>query len=397
MMSSFFTHPVTKGVAILLVGVAGLALFIITRPEPPKEPVQVFAPAVEVERVRLETGPLVVEATGSVEAQREVNLSSEVAGRIIRVSRAFVSGGAFQEGDILVELDSTDYVNAVTAARAQVTQRRFDVIVAREEVAAARDEFRRLQARSPGVVADTTELGSLLFREPQLKLAEAALAAAHAALSDAKARLGRTRIRAPFDGQVRTKAVDIGTYATPGMVLAQVFGTRIAEITVPLTQRQAALIPALGGAAFQPRVRITDNRGSTWDGQLHRSMGAMSRESRTLTVIVRVDRPYDQSPPLRVGTFVNVSISAQELGPHVRLGEDRIREGNTVWVLEGDRLRMRPVSVLTIENGVAVITDGIRDGETIISTNLLVVSDSMQVRIAGGEAGTERASQGGQP
>ncbi len=439
MMSSFFSHPVTKGVAILMVGVVGLALFIVTRPDPPKEAPEAFAPAVEVERVRLEAGPLRVEATGSVRARREVNLSSEVAGRIVAVSPSFVDGGAFKKGDVLVRLDSTDYVNAVTSARAQVTQRRFDVIVAREEVAAARDEFRRMQDRLSGsleqtevaraaaqaeraraaaepLTPDTTDLGSLLFREPQLRLAEAALAAARAALRDAETRLERTRIRAPFDGRVRAKMVDIGTYATPGMVLAQVFGTDIAEITVPLTQRQAALIPALGGspaaataaagtAAERPSVQITDNQGRTWQGVLDRSAGAVSSESRTLTAIVRVDRPYEQSPPLRVGTFVNVSIAAQELGPHVRLGEasvrnadptDAQREGDskyTVWVLEGDRLRMRPVDVTTIENGMAIITGGLADGDAVITTGLLVVSDSMQVRLAGDDAASAQGAE----
>ena len=397
MMSSFLTHPVVRGIAILLVGVVGLVLFIVTRPEPPKERPEVFAPAVEVERVRLEAGPLLVEATGSARALREVNLSSEVAGRIMRTSPVFVDGGRFRKGDILVKLDSTDYVNAVTAARAQVTQRQFDVIVAREEVAAARDEFRRMQERlsgntaRPGAAAaglepDTTDLGSLLFREPQLRLAEAALAAARAAFRDAEARLERTRIRAPFDGQVRTKRVDVGTYATPGMVLAEVFDTDMAEITVPLTQAQVGLVPALeSGAAAWGRipVRVTNGRGGAWDGLLHRSAGALSSESRTLTAIVRVASPYDQTPPLRVGTFVNVSIAAQQLGPHVRLREDRIRDGDTVWVLEGDRLRMRPVNVLTIQNGTAIITEGLSDGDAVITTGLVVVSDSMQVRLGG--------------
>jgi len=422
MMSSFFSHPVTKGVAILMVGVVGLALFIITRPDPPKEAPEAFAPAVEVERVRLEAGPLRVEATGSVRARREVNLSSEVAGRIVAVGAAFEEGGAFKKGDILVRLDSTDYVNAVTSARAQVTQRRFDVIVAREEVAAARDEFRRMQDRLSGSLEqpdiaradaqaaragaaaeppapDTTDLGSLLFREPQLRLAEAALAAARAALRDAETRLERTRIRAPFDGRVRAKMVDVGTYATPGMVLAQVFGTDVAEITVPLTQRQAALIPTLGGRpaagapAARPSVQITDNEGRTWQGVLDRSAGAVSSESRTLTAIVRVERPYEQSPPLRVGTFVNVSIAAQELGPHVRLGEASVRDNHTVWVLEGDRLRMRPVDVMTIENGVAVITGGLEEGDAVITTGLLVVSDSMQVRLAGDDAASAQGAE----
>lgn len=419
MMSSFFSHPVTKGVAILMVGVIGLALFIITRPDPPKESPTPLMPAVDVERVRPESGWLMVEATGSVRAQREVNLSPEVAGRIVGVSRAFVSGGRFNEGDILIELDSTDYVNAVTAARSQVTQRRFDVLVAREEVAAAREEFSRVQDRLSGstvrpgaagaaaerVAPDTTGLGSLLFREPQLRLAEAALAAARAALRDAEARLERTRIRAPFDGRILSKTVDVGTYAAPGMLLAQVFGTDVAEITVPLTQSQAALIPSLGGAALagrqagargqpsRPKAIIRDERGNTWEGYLDRSVGALSSESRTLTAIVRVASPYDQKPPLRVGTFVNVSIAAQKLGPHVRLAEDRLRRGNTVWVLEDDRLRTRPVNVLTIENGVAIITDGLADGDAVITTNLTVVSDSMQVRLAGAAAAS---AQGGE-
>ncbi len=199
------------GVGIIAVGIIGLTLMIALRPEPPKEDRVELAPIVQTISVDEQSGMIHVTGSGSVGPQREAPISAQVQGKVIRTSDHFVPGGSFRKGEVLLELDPSDYENAVAMAEAEVTQRRFEVIMAREESQIARDEWGRLKSRNPEIEAPKAgDLGSLVFREPQLKLAESALAAAEARLRDARTRLDRTRLTAPFSGQIRTKAAEIG-------------------------------------------------------------------------------------------------------------------------------------------------------------------------------------------
>ena len=256
---------------ILLVGVVIFALLIALRPEPPKVERPRVSPMVTTVPAVPRHGHLTVTGTGTVRPTREVNLGAEVAGKVIALSPVMVSGGVFRKGDVLVQLDTTDYVNAVSIADAEVTQRRYELLQAREERDIAAREWTRLEARTgEKPPAPQSDLGSMVLKEPQLKLAEAMLKSAEARLSDARTRLARTHIRAPFGGRVRTKNVELGQYVAPGQVVAALFSTESAEIAVPLSSENAALITGLWGrnpathtSAFPPLFTPVSAGGST--------------------------------------------------------------------------------------------------------------------------------------
>ncbi|MDA0874807.1 MAG: efflux RND transporter periplasmic adaptor subunit, partial [Bacteroidetes bacterium] len=209
--------PFLIGVAILAVGVVGLLLLVSLRPDPPREERLQLAPVVQTVAAEPVEGNITISGSGSVLPRRQVGLSAEVAGRIIDLSPRFVAGGRFEAGEMLVQIDTTDYVNAVAMARAEWTARRVEAIMAREEAAVARQEWERLQQREPEMeTPQGGELGVMAFREPQVAMADAAVAAARARLDDALTRLERTRIRAPFDGQMWTAPTDLGQVVGPG-------------------------------------------------------------------------------------------------------------------------------------------------------------------------------------
>lgn len=374
---------ILKGLGILAVGVIGLILFIVLRPEPATEEPAEFAPVVEFLTAEPTSGPVLLRATGSVAARRDVALAAEVPGAVVWTHPSFAAGGAFQAGTVLIRLDSTDYLNAVVMAQAEFTQRSFDAVLAAEEAEIARADWERLVARNAEVEApENTELGSLLFREPQLKLAEAARQAAEARLNDARKRLARTEIRAPFDGRVRQANVNLGSYVAPGMVVATYFSTDVAEISVPVSARDLDLFDDLDGLV-RARTPATVTAGAAvWPARVVRTSGAINPQTRMMDIVLTVDRPYASTPPLRVGTFVDVAIQARTLDAGYRLPVEFLREGNTVWVYEDGRLRIRSVEVLTEQDGQALVTSGLSPGDRIIQTNLSVVTDGMAVRTA---------------
>lgn len=387
-MSRFSSFkPFLIGLGILAIGVIGLVILVSLRPEPPREERTVLAPIVQVTEALPASGPLTVTGTGSLQSDRQVALSAEVGGRIIWVSPRFVNGGSFQEGDLLVRIDTTDYANAVAMARAEWTARQVDALMAREESSVARREWERLQARDAELdEPESGELGVMLFREPQVRMADAAVEAARARLDDALARLERTNIRAPFDGQIVSKQAELGQVVAPGLVLAAFHSTAAGEVAVPLRLSQADLLEGLHrlgpNRSLNATLRPASGDAATrWDARVVRSEGTLDPATRTLRVVARIARPLNQDPPLLFGSFVSVDIEGRSLDGAIQIPREALKEGNTVWVMNDGTLSIREVDVLAEEEGRVYLTAGVESGESVVVSSLSVVTEGMSIRL----------------
>ncbi|PEN07926.1 efflux transporter periplasmic adaptor subunit [Longimonas halophila] len=384
-----------------IVGSLLLAVLLVAlRSAPPEDPPSNEAPLVATTPIELRSGALHVRGTGTVRPPREIDLTAEVGGRIVSVSDAFVSGGTFRTGDTLARIDPSDYQSRVRQAQAAVTQRQFEVLQAREEVGVAKEEYERMRQRAADAPEpDSTELGRLLFREPQLRAAEANLESARAQLETAQTNLERTALVAPFDGRIRTTQANLGAYIAPGTPIARLFSTEQAEVVVPLESGRAALIDGLWQTSArqtdQPRTAtVTLNYGGnsyTWEGYVDRVEGALDAQTRTVNVAVRVDAPYDtrpdteadNSPPLAVGSYVTVDIEGRSLDRYYVVPRRAVRNDGTVWTIESDTmLVMRDVEVVQHVDDQAFVTGDLTEGRPVITDDLPVVSDSMTVRRA---------------
>ena len=362
----------------------------------------------------VQSGSLLVRGTGTVQPVREIQLTAQVGGRIQDVSDALVSGGRFEAGEVLARIDPSDYRNAVQQAEAQVTQAKVQLLQAREQAGAAERDYERVRERTGDLPApDSTELGRLVFNEPQVAQAEATLESARAALDDARTRLERTTLQVPFDGMVRTKQADLGAYLAPGTPIATVYGTEVVEITVSLPSRKAALIQNLWATsarreAFDLPATVSHSYGGTtfsWDGSVHRVEGAVSEQTRTVDVVVRVEDPYrvgdeielerrmpeqpaaPDRPPLAVGTYATVDIQGRREGTyHVvprRADHPRDSARPTVWTAEGDSLLVeRTVEPIQTVEERTYLAPTLDPDARVITTDLRVHSDSMKIRVS---------------
>ena len=387
-MSRFSSFkPFLIGLGILAIGVIGFIILVSLRPEPPREERTVLAPIVQVTRASEATGPLMVTGTGSVQSDRQVALSAELGGRLDWVSSRFVNGGSFQAGEPLARVDTTDYANAVAIARAEWTARKVEALMAREEASVARSEWERLQAREADLqVPEGGELGVMLFREPQVLMADAAVEAARARLNDAMARLERTNIRAPFDGQITSKQAELGQVVAPGLVLAMFHSTDAGEVVVPLRPSQADLLEGIyslgGNRSLRAVLRPASGDGPSWEARVVRSEGTLDPATRTLRVVARVATPLNQDPPLLFGSFVSVDIEGRSLDGTVEIPRQALRDGNTVWVMVDGSLSIREVEVLAEEEGRVFLTSGVLSEESVVVSSLSVVTQGMSIRVA---------------
>lgn len=378
------------GSSILAFGVIGLVLMILLKDDPPRDAPVDRTPVIETILVESESGSLSVHSTGMVRSARVVNLAAEVPGQVMTVAPQFASGGVFRRGEVLLQIDPSAYRNAVDVAAADVAQRKLEVLLAQEEAAIARNEWDRLTQRyGTDGEPPTSELGSLVLREPQLRRSEAALVGAEARMRDAQDRLDRTEIKAPYNGRISTKSAEIGQYLGPGSVVASFYGTDAAEISVALTSQEVALLTDLfdrnrESPAIPVIVRSTfAPDGEAWEGYVARIEGTLDEQTRMLRIVVRVDAPYAVDTgrqPLLIGSLARVEIEGRHLDRFYSIPRKALREGNKVWISASGTLSIRNVSVVQIIEDRALIDGGLEAGDKVITTNLTIVVDGMRVR-----------------
>ncbi|MFC1554466.1 efflux RND transporter periplasmic adaptor subunit [candidate division KSB1 bacterium] len=367
---------------------AVIAVIIINmRPDVETAPIEINPILINVHTVQKQSIEIIVGTQGNVTPRTETSLVAQVAGQVTTVSSDFVNGGFFEKGDVLVNIDDSDYDLAVIQANYQVAQAELRLKIEEQEGKVARQEWQLL---------NNGEIPALVARIPQLNEAKASLESAKAGKAQAQLNLERTRIRAPYTGRVRQKSVDVGQYINPGMSVGIVYAVDFAEIRLPLPDEELAFIDmSLNFRGKQtdfkgPRVILRAQfagREHAWEGYISRIEGEIDTRSRMIYVVARVEDPYgrisqEDKPPLTVGMFVNAEIVGKEFENIAVIPRSIIRENSQVLVVDDqDRLWFRDISILRLETDKAYIDSGLQEGERICTTPILAVIDGMPVTV----------------
>ena len=331
---------------------------------------------VDVMRVHATNEKITVKAQGSVTPRTQTTLVSEVSGLITEVSAAFVAGGFFSKGDVLVRIDDRNYRAEVK--RAQAAVRAAETKVTRETGLAdyAREDWERAQS----VLRSSKAATDLAMRKPQQAEALASLEFAKADLEKREGDLDRTVIRAPYDGLVREKRADIGQFVNSGTPLAVTFSVEVAEIRLPLPDSQLPYLNLDEHELVQgrgPGVVLSANIGgqlNSWQGRIIRTEGVFDERSRVLYLVAQIDDPYNRysqkwQHSLRMGTFVEAAIEGEQLDNVIRLPRTALRRDNKIWtVSDNDTLRPVTVEIAHADEQSVLIRSGLISGQLICLT-----------------------------
>jgi RND family efflux transporter MFP subunit len=369
----------------------GLAIFVVVvlamnRPQPPEREVAPSAMVVDVIEAQASQGFFEIQAQGTVRPRTRTSLAAEVSGRIVEVADNLVAGGFFRAGDVLAEIDPSDYEAALLQAEADLASARARLADEKARSDQAARDWQRMhgEAREPG---------ELVLRLPQVAGAEAAVQAAEAAVMRARRNLERTRIRLPYDGLIERREVDLGQYVSPGTVLAVAFAVDRAEIRLPLPDQDLAFIdlPAPGTDRPSPSpvtlVGSVAGRLGQWHGQVVRTEGVVDEGTRMTYLVVEVQDPYGllderRSVPLTIGTFVQARIRGRDASGLMDLPRAALREDDTIYLANSeDQLEIRPVTVIRSTAQRVYVSNDLEPGDRIITTALQAPVPGMRLRV----------------
>ncbi len=371
-------------VFIVGVGVMLAGAMIIFKEQPESTAVAERVAAVEIMTARSADITFTIASQGTVTPRTETTIVSEVSGKVISVSEKLVAGGYFNQGEVLLTIDSDDYQVAVEQARANLLTAQ-----AQLSLEAAQAEQAGKQWDLSGRSRESAPL--LALRTPFLLEAEARVLSAESDLQRAERQLARTTIRAPYDALVREKSADIGQYISMGSQIASIFATDYAEIRLPLSDSDLAWLALprpgqLAGAEASPVVlhAVVAGRQQHWQGSIVRTEGVVDSNSRMHFAVARIADPYALRKPdkavLSAGTFVNARLSGIRVSNIFSLPHKALYNGNEVLLMDAEqRLRRRQVNVVRADADWVYIDQGLSDNEQVIISPVQIALEGMRV------------------
>ncbi|CAH0992382.1 Multidrug resistance protein MdtE [Sinobacterium norvegicum] len=373
-------------VAVLLFSVLVSVVLMATKPQLQPREVKRNIITVRVAEVAPKSMQLKVQTQGVVAPSVESQLTSEVAGKVVWVAPALVSGGHFDSGELLLRIDDSDYQTNLERATA-------GLIRAEVEHEYAEKEFGRQDKLRQKSLASQAQLDDARSR---FRLAEAGLREAKVNVAQAKLDIKRTEIHAPYNGRVRSEHVDAGQFVSRGEAVATVYDSSAVEIRLPIANRQFAYLdlPSDARGLLQPSqtpiVDVTANYAGlpfAWQGRLVRTEAEIDERSRMFYGVVRVENTSvnpvqvaDNSPALLVGLFVDAYIHGRTVDNVIELPRSAIRNKNEVLVVdEQNRVSFRRVDILRIQQDSVIISGGLEAGEKVCLTAMQIVVQGMQI------------------
>lgn len=328
-----------------------------------------------------------IQSQGEVRTHNATSLTPQINGRVTEISPKFEDGAFFNKGDVLLKLETADYITELTTAKAQV---------ARAEAAFALEQVRAKQAllnwKDAGFKEDPSDL---VLRKPQLREAEANVTAAKSSLKRAERTLARTLVRAPYDGRVRKRNVGLAQQVGASTSLGEIFSTDFAEVRLPLTIRDLTYYnpPNKPNATIvEHNVHFTlslthnnqNNNKPSWKGTITRSEGALDEQSRQLFVIARIDDPFglkSNLPSLYIGQPVRASIPAKTLKAVYTIPRENLSGLNEILVIRKGLLKRITFTPLWSGPVLIITRDQILPGDQLVTSRLPYAPEDAPVEI----------------
>ncbi|PID46199.1 MAG: HlyD family secretion protein [Proteobacteria bacterium] len=366
---------------------------------------------------------------GNVEPLVKLDYRSEVGGKITYVHPNLKQGGSIAKGTVVVRIEPTSYEISLAQSKAGLANTRSSLArldaeeksaqnslaIAQRNLLLEQQEYERikslwdkrlisrsvLDAEKQKVLQLTSTVQSIRGNLDTFSSRRAAINAqieqSKSAVATKMDTLAKTAIKLPFDARIGKVSAEKGGYVGIGAQLFEALGTQTVEVEAQLTIGHAASLlsgggddrasqlqsplsvrQAMKGTSLDATVRlVASNQVITWPATLVRIGETVDSIRDTISFVVRVEDPYRGSTPgkhlpLLKGLYVAVEFLA---APQSRIVIPRkaVHEGRVYLLNKENKLTIREVEVADTQGNLAVISDGLSEGERIVTSDLIPV------------------------
>jgi len=298
-----------------------------------------------------------LKAVGTLRAVKGVTVSPEVAGRVTGID--FRSGEQVAEDDLLVTLN-TD------TEEAEVRRLQAEKDLAETQLRRQRELLRRDQTSQSAVDEATAQVKSLT-----------------AQIDRERSLIAKKRIRAPFEGVIGIRHVDLGEYVSPGASLVTLQALQPLYVDFNLPQQQLDQVRE----GLTVHLTVDTYSGRRFTGKVSAIDPEVAQETRNFAVRATLPNAEER---LRPGMFADVAVQLPRQEEVVTLPQTAIVSnpfGDSVFLVQpGEGEESSTVTKRFVRTGArrgdqVAISQGVEPGQTVVTSGQLKLQESAAIRV----------------
>ncbi len=322
-----------------------------------------------------------VEVVGSLVGAQTVDIVPRAQGRLQTIGVRI--GDPVSKGQVLAKVEDQELREQLRqadasfeVARATIRQREADLSFAKTNL----DRNKSLFDRSllPRQSLDDAE-ARYQAAQAQLDLAQAQLQQASSRREELRINLGNTTVYSPVTGFVAKRFVDPGAFVTQNVTLLSVVDISTVRLVVNLVERDLRKVSVGAGAS----VEVDAYPGELFEGRVARVAPVLDPATRTAEMEIEIP---NRSARLKPGMYARVRlISANKenalVVPKSAVIDSQGRKG--VFLVRNGQALLRVVTLGLEEADRIEVTDGLTEGDEVVSTGATSLRDGAKVLLAG--------------
>ena len=316
---------------------------------------------VTVAEAKSEVIPNLLTAVGELVAVHQVNVTSDVSGRVTDI--LFTSGSEVKAGNPLVQLFDAPEQADLASFKAQATVAQLSL-----------DRAKQLAARQFGPQATVDQ-------------AQAAYDQANAGIAKTQAIISQKLVRAPFDGELGVRHIEVGQYLTAGTQIVTLTDLSKLYANFTVTEKDSGQLKV--GQAI--RVSVDAYPGRTFEGKITAIEPQIATETRNIRVQATLDNP---GHILKPGMFVTTTVVLPDKPPVITVPEtavDYTLYGDSVFLITEKKENDGKTSLSAVRtfvrtgnrvDGRAEIVSGLKPGDRVVAVGQLKLQSGAAVAIS---------------
>ena len=338
--------------SLLVIGLVGLIGYRITKnsdgkgpkdKEKDKQPITVSGTV-----VRLQTFDNNLALSGSIEANEQVEIRSEVSGIVKNIY--FQEGSNVAKGQVLFKVNDIEL-------KAQLAQAK-----TKESLASENERRAKLLLQKEAISQEEYDVARADFKSAQ---AQSQLI---------QAQIEKTSVRAPFSGKIGLRSISPGTYVTPTLLVAKLVNIGQLKITFSIPEKYASQVKKNATISF----KITGSNES-YSAKIYAIEPEVEIATRTLKVRALANNSHGKLLP---GTFANVQLPLDIIKDAVVIPTEAIipvQEGKKVFIANKGMAKEVMVETATRTDASILVLEGLKAGDTVLTSGVMSLKDEAPI------------------
>jgi membrane fusion protein (multidrug efflux system) len=300
--------------------------------------------------VQLQTFENNLSLSGSLEANEEVEIRSEVSGVVESIN--FQEGSNVYKGQVLFKVNDAEL-------RAQLTQ-----ASTKQNLASENERRAKLLLQKEAI------------SQEEYDVARADLKLAQAQIQLIQAQIAKTSVKAPFSGKIGLRSISPGTYITPTLLVAKLVNISKLKITFSIPEKYANQVKLNSDLSFT--VAGSDEN---YTAKVYAIEPEISKTTRTLQVRAITENSYGKLFP---GTFANVELPLDVIKDAIVIPTESIipiQGGKKVFISSNGQAKEVMVETATRTDASVLVISGLKAGDTLLTSGVLSLKEETPVKV----------------